>query len=232
MTHPAGAASLPIEAGWDQLLYAASGVMTVSTLSGSWTVPPLRAVWIPDSERATVSNRSPVAVRGLFLDSSLGALPAAGRAMNMPRFCRELLLHTVGRCPLDLGDTVQAALLTVLLDQLRSLPDAPLWLPRPIDPRAADFAAAAAADPSIASAELARRVGAGLRTLERLFIADTGLGVGAWRRRCRILGSFDALAAGASVTVAGMSAGYATPSAFVAAFKRELGVTPRRFLAP
>ena len=31
-----------------QLLYASTGVMTVTTDSGIWVVPPLRAVWIPD----------------------------------------------------------------------------------------------------------------------------------------------------------------------------------------
>ena len=30
-----------------QLLYASSGVMTVTTANGIWVVPPLRAVWIP-----------------------------------------------------------------------------------------------------------------------------------------------------------------------------------------
>ena len=31
----------------DQLLFASSGVMTLSTKQGVWVVPPLRAVWIP-----------------------------------------------------------------------------------------------------------------------------------------------------------------------------------------
>src|SRR6266850_2808327 len=31
----------------DQLLFASSGVMTLSTKQGVWVVPPMRALWIP-----------------------------------------------------------------------------------------------------------------------------------------------------------------------------------------
>jgi AraC-like DNA-binding protein len=232
VTHPSGTVSLPIEPGWDQLLYAASGVMTISTPAGAWTIPQHRALWIPDNARATVSNRSRVAIRSLYLSSSLRALPDPARAMHLPRFCRELLLHTVRCCPLDLREPVHRALLTVLIDQVRSLPGAPLWLPRPADPRAADFAAAAAADPDADTADLARSVGASRRTLERIFIAETGLSLGAWRRRAQLLDSLDLLAAGTSVTTTAIRTGYTTPSAYVTAFKRELGVTPGRFVTP
>jgi AraC-like DNA-binding protein len=54
--------------------------------------------------------------------------------------------------------------------------------------------------------------------------------VGAWRRRAHILGSLDRLAAGEPVTRAALSSGYTTTSAYVAAFKRELGITPRQFV--
>jgi AraC-like DNA-binding protein len=39
------------------------------------------------------------------------------------------------------------------------------------------------------------------------------------------------LSAGASVTQAGLDAGYAGASAFIAAFKRAFGVTPARYRA-
>lgn len=231
VTHPPGVAALPIQAGWDQLLYTASGAMTISTTAGSWVIPPRRALWIPDGAQATVRNRAPVAVRNLYFASALGVAPAHAQAIDVPqRFGRELLLHAVRCCPLDLADPVQAALLTVLVDQLRALPAVSVWLPWPADPRASDLAAAMLADPVADLAPLARQVGASRRTLERAFATQTGLSLGAWRRRARVLGSLDALTAGASVTQAATEAGYATPSAYVAAFKQELGQTPRRFI--
>jgi AraC-like DNA-binding protein len=56
------------------------------------------------------------------------------------------------------------------------------------------------------------------------------MSLGAWRGRAHILGSPDLLAGGASVTTAGIAAGYGTPSAYVTAFRRESGVTPRQFV--
>ena len=46
-THPRGPVTLPHADGWDQLIYAASGVMTVHTDDGVWVIPPDRAVWVP-----------------------------------------------------------------------------------------------------------------------------------------------------------------------------------------
>jgi len=169
VTHPAGSAVLPIEPGWDQLLYAASGVMTVSTPGGSWVIPSHRALWIADGAPATVRNRGRVAVRKLYISSSLRSLPAQTRAVNVPPLVRELLLHAVRSCPLDVDRPADAALLTVLIDQLRVLPDAPLQLPRPRDERAADLAAAVIDDPALDLTVLATRVGASRRTLERVF---------------------------------------------------------------
>src|SRR6266545_2345350 len=57
-THPRGPVVLPHAEGWDQLIYAASGVMTVHTADGVWVVPPDRATgsrWagVPPSARST-----------------------------------------------------------------------------------------------------------------------------------------------------------------------------------
>lgn len=230
VTHPPGAATLPIEAGWDQLLSTAAGTMTVITPAGSWTVPPQRALWIPDRAAATVRNRFPVAVRSLYFDAGLAALPPQPRSLTLSALARELLVHAVRACPLERRDPVSHALVTVVVDQLRRLPESGLFLPTPTDPRAAIAAAAIREDPTASLADVARACGAGVRTLERCFRAGTGTSLGAWRRRARILGSLDDLAAGASVTDAAMAAGYGSPSAFVTAFRDELGTTPGRFL--
>jgi AraC-like DNA-binding protein len=232
VTHPPGRAVLPIEAGWDQFLYAESGAMTVSATTGTWVIPAHRALWLPDGAPATVTNRSRVAVRTLYFAAGLRVLPVDVRAVNVPALARTLVLHAVQSCPLRLDDAVQAALLTVLTDQLRRLPQVGLRLPWPRDPRAADAARTILADAAIGLSDVAGRVGASRRTLERAFAADTGLSLGAWRRRANLLNSLDSLAAGRSVTATAVAAGYTTPSAYVAAFRRELGHTPHQYLRP
>jgi len=52
---------------------------------------------------------------------------------------------------------------------------------------------------------------------------------GRWRTRARLAASLAALAAGSSVDAAARQVGYATTSAYVAAFRREVGTTPARY---
>ena len=76
--------------------------------------------------------------------------------------------------------------------------------------------------------DLARRAGASARTLQRLFLEETGLRISEWRQRLRLLHAAGLLGSGASVTSAGLEAGYAGSSAFIAAFRKQFGCTPAR----
>lgn len=230
VTHPPGRARLPSGSGWDQLLYAEAGTLTVATARGSWTVPPYRALWLPDGDPAIATNRFPVKVRSLYLASALRALPGPARTMRLSDLVRELVLHAVRNCPLDTDDRLDAALLTVLLDQLPRLLEAPLWLPEPESAQARSAADLIRRDWTTPLPEVARAVGTSRRSLERAFAASTGLPLGAWRRRARILGSLDYLGSGLSVGRTAVLVGYSSPSAFVTAFANELGATPRRYL--
>jgi hypothetical protein len=227
VTHPPGVAEVHIQPGWDQLLYTASGVLTAYVDGHGWTVPADRALWIPAGQRAVVRNRRPVAVRALFLPSGPDPRPPGVRAVAVPHFGRELLLHMVARCPLYADRPAHLALRTLLTDELERWTSASLGLPVPRDPRGRAFVdavrdAPARSDPA--------RAGASTRTLERIFRRETGLSLGAWRRRANIMASLDTLLATGSVTDAAMAAGYGTPSAYITAFRRELDTTPGSFL--
>lgn len=102
--------------------------------------------------------------------------------------------------------------------------------PIPVDPRARRAAELLRAEVSLerSVAEIARDANASVRTLERLFRSETGLSLGAWRRRARVIHAMKLLAHGVTVTAAGLATGCATTSAFVHAFRREVGVTPGR----
>jgi AraC-like DNA-binding protein len=73
---------------------------------------------------------------------------------------------------------------------------------------------------------LSRKYGAARRTLERLFQQETGISLGLWRQKARLLGSFRILAEGQPVTEAALESGYNSVSAFIAAFKQTFGFTP------
>jgi AraC-like DNA-binding protein len=69
-------------------------------------------------------------------------------------------------------------------------------------------------------------VHAGVRTLSRLFAAETGLSFAQWRTRIRIRAAIEHLAEGASVNATARAVGYRKPDAFIAAFRRATGQTP------
>ena len=67
----------------------------------------------------------------------------------------------------------------------------------------------------------------GARTLERLFRIETGMPFGLWRQKARLLESVRLLVESRSVTHAALESGYASVSAYIAAFKQTFGCTPR-----
>jgi AraC-like DNA-binding protein len=69
-------------------------------------------------------------------------------------------------------------------------------------------------------------VGASGRTLARIFTAETGMSFGRWRTNARLRAALFLLAEQTPVAVVARQVGYATPSAFIAAFRQALGVSP------
>jgi AraC-like DNA-binding protein/quercetin dioxygenase-like cupin family protein len=219
---------------WAQLVYAVSGVMKVSTPDATWLVPPTRAIWAPGGTPHEIEMRGTVAMRTLYLaPAAQDPALAACRAIEVAPLLRELILHIVRIGMLDADNPAHARLEDLLVDLLAAAETAPLELPLPRDPRAAGFAERLLGEPAAtaALAELARGSGASLRTLQRLFQAETGLTLEAWRGRARMQQAVVSLSAGAPVTEAALDAGYQSASAFVAAFKRAFGVTPGRYRA-
>jgi AraC-like DNA-binding protein len=217
---------------WDQLTYAASGVMRVQTADGSWMVPPHCAVWVPAGVMHAEQMHAPVSVRTLYFAPRIAkALPRECRTVNISSLLRELILHVSRKGALDRRIRSDAHVIGMLLDQLSSVTAVPMQLPLPRDPRARRLAADLEAVPSHGAsiAMLARRAGASRRTIERVFVTETGMTVGEWRRRLRLLHAVRLLAEGEPVSTVARAAGYSSVSAFVAVFKKTFGTTPGRY---
>jgi AraC-like DNA-binding protein len=216
---------------WGQLIYAATGVMRVKAAGRLWLVPPARAVWAPAHQEHEIWARGDFAMRTLYISPPLAAaLPAECVGLDVPPLLRELIVHIVGIGMLDETDPDHRALAQVAIGLLRSARPLPSSLPWPRDPRAVAAAERLLAEPSDPAdlAAIARSSGASARTLQRLFLEETGHGFSDWRQRLRLLHAATLLGDGASVTEAGLEAGYSSTSAFIAAFKKQLGRTPAR----
>ena len=216
---------------WGQLIYAATGVMRVKAAGRLWLVPPARAVWAPAGLEHEIWARGDFAMRTLYIAPALAAaLPRECVGLDVPPLMRELIMHIVGLGMLNEGDPDHEALAQVAVGLLKSPQPLPSSLPWPRDPRAVAAAERLLAEPSdpMELAALARASGASARTLQRLFLEETGYGFSDWRQRLRLMHAATLLGAGSSVTEAGLEAGYASTSAFIAAFKKQLGRTPAR----
>ncbi|MFN7918523.1 MAG: helix-turn-helix transcriptional regulator [Bryobacteraceae bacterium] len=220
--------------GWDQLVHATRGSLTVHTSEGSWVVAANRALWVPSGKDAEFEVRGAAAMRSLYFRiRAVQTLPRNCCMVNISPLLRELIVCAVSQGALDRRIAEHRRLAGVVMDQMRVLPSAPLQLPMPQDARARLAAERLLRDPATPCIEsLARHCGASSRTLERLFRDETGLSAGVWIRRARLLGALQRLAEGNSVTAVAAECGYATTSAFVSMFRREIGSTPGRYFHP
>ena len=216
----------------DQLVYACQGVMTVRTNAGTWVVPTQRAVWIPALTPHSILMSGAVSMRTIYLRTRLvRRLPRECCVVNISPLLQQMILHLCAVGELDRKSRTHAHLIDVLIDQLEIVQAVPLQLPTPSDPRAAWVAAALRGDVdncrSLAS--VCAKAGASKRTIERLFQQETRMSMGKWRQQLRLLRSPQLLAAGEKISHAALEAGYSTPSAFIAMFRKALGTTPRRY---
>jgi AraC-like DNA-binding protein len=218
---------------WAQLVTAEQGMLTVQTDAGWWVAPPGQAVWLPPNASNSIEMGGRVVLWALYLRASLArGLAGRGQVIELSPLLRELFRRILAHKTLARSIPVEARLVAVLRDELSAMRPEPLDLARPRDPRAARAAALLRQRTEPTRATLLREAGASSRTLERLFKAETGLSLGAWRRRARLLRALQLLADGSSVTQAGLLVGYESTSAFVAAFRRQFGRTPGKYFAP
>lgn len=218
---------------WGQLVFASAGVLLVRTLTGSHVAPPQRAVWVPPGMPHVVATSQRAEMRSLYIGAGQTIFgPVRCQVFSVTPLARELI-QAVAALPADYEENgPDGRLVAVLLDQLTTLPEAGFSLPWPTDPRLGTICQSLTDSPDNTrnAVDWARSAGMTERTLGRLFLAETGLTFGEWRRRSRLLSALSLLESGKSVTTAGLECGYDSASAFIAAFKAAFGLTPGAFL--
>ncbi|WP_327119383.1 helix-turn-helix transcriptional regulator [Nocardia sp. NBC_01730] len=214
-----------------QIAWASQGVIAVEVRDNRWVLPPTRALWIPGGTAHRTGTSDGAAMRGIYLEPDRCSVSFGGPTMlRVTRLLHELfdLLTTP-----DTASARRTRAEAVVFDLLEPVEVIPIGAHQPTDPRARQVAAALTADPADRRtlAEFAADVAASPRTLARLFVAETGISFGQWRTQIRLAASLPLLAAGLPIARIAGRVGYATPSAYVAAFRRAVGVSPGRYFA-
>ncbi|MFI6029952.1 AraC family transcriptional regulator [Amycolatopsis magusensis] len=212
-----------------QLAWAARGVVAVNVGSAHWVLPPARALWVPVGTRHRTGSSGNAVLRGIFMDAAQSPVSwPVPRLVRVRPLLRELLEHlTAGGLAEDARRRAEA----VAFDLLEPVQVTPISVPLPTDARARQVAEALIAEPADDRTldRFGREVGASERTLARLFLTETRLSFGRWRTQVRLRASLPLLADGMPLAGVADRVGYSSPSAFVAAFRRAVGVPPGRY---
>ncbi|MFC7304483.1 AraC family transcriptional regulator [Streptomyces monticola] len=210
-----------------QIVYAGSGVLAVTTESGTWFAPGNRAIWVPAGCVHAHRAHGRIALHLLGLPADTNPLGLSQpTVLAVSPLLRELILACT-REPHD-ESPESRRLRAVLLDRLRASPQEPVQLPVPRDPRLAavcDLLRRNPADPRTL-AGFAAAAGAGERTLSRLFRAELGMTFPQWRTQLRLYHALRMLADDLPVTTVAHRCGWASTSAFIDVFRRSFGYTP------
>lgn len=213
-----------------QLAWSARGALSVTVEGDTWVLPPARALWIPAGFRHQIDATHGAAMRSPYFDPARCPVDfERPTVVGVGPLLRELIAHLAGDgVPEDARRRAEA----VIFDLLEPVPATAIRLVLPADPRARTVATALLADPADPRSleAWASVAAASPRTLARLFTRETGLGFRQWRTLLRIREALPLLTAGLPVAAVAHRVGYETPSAFVAAFHRELDMTPATFL--
>jgi AraC-like DNA-binding protein len=227
---PSGQWVLPHYHSHHQLAWTRSGVLGVVVGDDYWVLPPTRALWLPAGVVHRTGATREAVLCSLYIEPSRCSLDWS---VPTPVAVDGLLAHLIAHLGReDLADAARLRAEAVVLDLLRPLPTAPLHVPFPADDRARAVSNALLEDPADprSTEAHARAVGMSRRTLTRLFDRDTGMSFDRWRTHARLSAALPLLADGAPVSRVAHAVGYATPSAFLAAFRRTVGTTPGRYL--
>lgn len=214
-----------------QLLGAHHGLLRIEAGGLHWLLPAGHVAWIPPLlPHALVGAEGFDGWSLYFSAEACLDLPAVPRIFQ-PNALLQAAMTRALHWPHQALDAPQARLAGVIADEIIASTPLPLALPQPRDRRLRRIAAVLARSPDdLRSVEAwAATCGLSSRSLARRWQAETHMTLSQWRQRLRVLLSLPRLLSGEPVISVALSMGYDTTSAFIAVFKREMGVTPSRY---
>ncbi|MGC5845055.1 helix-turn-helix transcriptional regulator [Mesorhizobium abyssinicae] len=218
---------------WHQLVYAISGVLTVYTEAESFVITPDQAVWLPTGVEHRVGSLLGAVFRSLWIADEAGAnLPKVPTIFMMSPLLRALIVEATELEGKPEGDDYSGRVTALILDQLVRVQLLPSALPWPRNAQLTALCEALYMDPTDnrSPQQWGLALNISPRTLARRFNTELGMSLRSWRRRLRIFRSIEFLGGGLGVTQVAMELGYGSASAFVYAFRGEMGSSPQAYM--
>ena len=212
-----------------QLAWASSGVLTVRSGVDAWVLPPTRALWIPAGIRHETLSDGVATMRTAYVRPSSYSM---SWSTCTPVVVTPLVASLLDHLADDERDTAQRRHAEQLLvDLLVPAATFSFAVRMPSDDRALWVAERLKENPADQRtlAQWGHDVGASSRTLARAFRTGTGMPFARWRAMVRLNCALESLGSREPVAEVARKVGYESGSAFVAAFRRETGITPARY---
>src|SRR5918997_368602 len=190
---------------WNQMMYAISGVLTVAVEGHSFVISPEQAVWLPTGLRHRVGSLFGAEFRSLWIADEAGrGLPGSPTVFGVRPLLQALIVEAAEIEGQEDRDGYAGRVTGLILDQLRRARPLPGALPWPR--------------------------GGSLAALCEALYAELGMSLRSWRRRLRLFKAIELLGGGLGVTRTAMELGYGSTSAFVYAFRTDMGCSPQAYM--
>lgn len=209
-----------------ELLWDVVGRLRVETPAGVMVVPTGVNVWIPAGvPHEVVAEPGTTLSCTWFSPQRCPVMWTEPSLIAVSPLLRAVLVH-LSDYALPVAERRHAE--TFALDLLLPLPAISLSVPLPVSPGLRSVAERVLADPADGRSLRAWSAVAhmSVRSFTRRFAIESGLSFGHWRQRVQMQRAIVLLSEGETAEAAGRAVGYQSPSAFIAAFTRVVGLTP------
>jgi len=216
-----------------QLLWAETGVLSITSESTIWVLPSTHAVWIPSYIPHQVNCETQAQLRNLYID------PAYPIRQDEKSIVMLTMSHLLREVILKLTDTKKALteqqiknLGLVAIDELEVLKPFNNNIHSGKDLRLQRLINHIVQHPNehFSLPDLSNIAGASVRTVERLFKSETGMTFRQWRSRFKLMNSLALIAQGKTSTFIAHELGYKSVSSFISTFKTQFGCTPQEYV--
>jgi AraC-like DNA-binding protein/mannose-6-phosphate isomerase-like protein (cupin superfamily) len=217
---------------WNQLVYAISGVLTVTVEGSCFVIPSEQAAWLPTGTRHRVGSLLGAEFRSLWVDDEASAgFARDSTVFDVSPLLRALIIEAASIQGEKDHDGYVGRVTHLIIDQLRRAQPLSAALPWPRKGAITALCEALYADPADQRGpdEWGPALGLSARTLSRRFNDEVGMTLSNWRRRLRSIKAIEMLGGGCSVTQTALDLGYGSPSAFIYAFRQEMGMSPQAY---
>jgi AraC-like DNA-binding protein len=224
----------PHKHDWHQLLYAASGVLTVDVIGEKLFIPPENVVWLPCGCQHSVSTEYGAELKSLYIDDKYQQLSTEkSLVLKISPMLKALILE-ISTFDVEYSlSGYENEVISLMLNTLPRLKHVTDHLPWPTSLDLLTMCNQLYEQPGDKKTTLmlAKNLAMSKRTLERKFHRETGMTLQAWNLRLRFLKAIELLSTGHSITNIALDLGYSSPSPFIYMFRKISGMSPGEYLA-